>query len=209
MEIKNMNEYNPEWSKDGTLNWKKIGEKTGKKGIRKQKQYNHMDIDKIIVPNGMEIDGAVLEASRKQYKKTHIMIPVFLSYGFVLIAGYEQYVLAQELGLNKIAFQRVTKMTQRETKEFREMICHRAIGNKKHPVKDIDGNKIYVTYAQRKELYTCYRLAKKYNLRVDVTPCLKINIYDAKGNVCKKDATLKIAHNYLKNYKKNKNRKEK
>lgn len=37
MELKNIAEYNPEYHKDGSLVWKKIGEPTGKKGKLRKK----------------------------------------------------------------------------------------------------------------------------------------------------------------------------
>lgn len=36
--VMNMNEYNPVWYADGTLVWKKIGAKTGRKGKRRKKE---------------------------------------------------------------------------------------------------------------------------------------------------------------------------
>lgn len=192
-----MNEYNPSYHKDGTLVWKKIGEKTGKHGKRKQNQYNCIDISKIIVPAGLQVDEAVLEASRRQYDETHIMIPVYLSYDFELIAGYEQYVLAKELGMDRIAFHRVTKLNKKESKEFREKACNRPLGNKKYPVKNINGDKIYLTYAQHKNLNTCFKLARKCGKSVKITPDQKIRILDKDGTVCKKDTKIKNALSYL------------
>jgi len=45
-EIKNIQEYNPEYRHDGTLVWKKIGEPVGKKGkhLRSKKQYPPISI---------------------------------------------------------------------------------------------------------------------------------------------------------------------
>ena len=197
IEIKNMNEYNPDYHRDGTLVWKKIGERTGKHGIRKQKQYNCTDISKIIVPAGLQVAEAVLEASRRQYDETHVMIPVFLTYDFELIAGYKQYILAKELGISRIAFHRVTKMDKKEAKEFREKACNRPLGNKKYPVKDINGDKIYLTYAQHKDLNTCFKLARKCGKFVKITPDQKIRILDKDGTICKKDAKIKNALSYL------------
>lgn len=201
MEIKNMNEYNPDYHKDGTLEWKRIGEKTGKKRTRKQKQYNRMDISKIIVPDGLEVNDEVLEASRQQYNETNIMIPVYLSYDFKLIAGYEQYILAKELGISEIAFHRITKLNKKEAKKFRKSIVNRPIGNKKYPVKDINGNKIYLTYAQRKDLNSCYGWARKCNKSIEITPGMRINILNKDETICKKGASITSAVNYLKKLK--------
>lgn len=199
MEIKSMIEFNPSYHKDGTLIWKKIGEKTGRRGRRKQKHFNRIDISRIVVPEEKKIiDEKVLEESRHQYEETHMMIPVFLSYDFELIAGYEQYVLARELGIKSIAFDRVTKLNKKEQKAFRKKVHNNAIGNKKYPVIDIDGGKIYVTYRQKKLLDTCFKLARKFNKSLEITSKLRINIIDA-GVKIKENIKITTALNYLKN----------
>lgn len=194
-----MLEFNPSYHKDGTFVWKEIGEKTGKKRRRKQKHFNHINISRIVVPEEKKIiDEKVLEESRHQYEETHMMIPVFLSYDFELIAGYEQYVLAKELGIKSIAFDKVTKLNKKEEKAFKKKVHNRAIGNKKYPVIDIDGGKIYVTYRQRKLLNTCFKLARKSNKSLEITPKLRINIIDA-GVKIKENIRITTALNYLKN----------
>lgn len=197
MEIKNMNEYNPDYHKDGTLVWKEIGEKTGKKGIRKQKQFNHIEISKIMIPEGMKIDKEILEASRCQYEETHKMIPIYLSYDFVLLAGYEQIILAHELGKKEVCFQRVNKINRKEAKKFRNSVQHRKIGSKKYPIKDRDGNRIYITMAQRKILNACYGLARKVKMKIEITPDLKIDIIKMDGSTYKDNLSLKTAKNQL------------
>ncbi len=105
MELKNIKEYNPEYNKDGTLIWKKIGEKTSKNGnhLRKKKQYPRISIDKIKVGN-YNVSEKILNKSRSLYWKTKELIPVYLSYDFKLIGGFEQYELAKELKMQKIPF---------------------------------------------------------------------------------------------------------
>lgn len=205
MEIKNMHEYNPNWSKDGTLSWKKIGEKTGKNRIRKQKKYNYMDINKIVVPPDIQIDKKVLEDSRHQYEKTHIMIPVYLSYDFELIAGYEQYILAKELGIQEITFYRITKMNKKEARKYHKTVHHRPVCNKKYPIKDVCGNKIYITYAQRKYLNTIFGLARKSNKSIEISPEFKINILNADGTIYKKSINVKSTLKYLRMLQKSEN----
>ena len=197
MEIKSMQEYNPNWNKDGTLSWKKIGEKIGKNRIRKQKKYNHMDISKIVIPSDIQIDKKVLEDSRLQYEETHIMIPVYLSYDFELIAGYEQYILARELGIQEIAFHRITKMNRKEARKYHKTVHNRPVCNKKYPIKDMCENKIYITYAQRKHLNTVFGLARKCNKSIEISPVFKVNILNADGTIYKKNINVKSTLKYL------------
>lgn len=197
MEIKNMGEYNPDYHKDGTLVWKKIGEKTGKKGIRKQKKFNQIDISKIVIPEDMIIDEEVLNASRQQYKQSHKMIPVYLSFDFVLLAGYEQLVLAKELGKSKVCFHRETKLNRKETKAFRKSIQHRKIGNKKYPIRDIDGNAIFVTCNQKNLINACYGLAKKADVKIEIESDFKINILKMDGTILKRNLSPRAAKKYL------------
>lgn len=101
-EIRDIREYNPEYHHDGTLIWKKIVEPIGKKGkhLRNKKQYPSISLDKIKAGN-YTVNGKLLEDSRALYQKTKEMIPVYLSYDFKLIGGFEQYELAKELGMKK------------------------------------------------------------------------------------------------------------
>lgn len=61
--VMNMNEYNPVWYADGTLVWKKIGAKTGRKGKRRKKQMPCISMRKIRLDNAYEVDEEILEAS--------------------------------------------------------------------------------------------------------------------------------------------------
>lgn len=101
-EIRDIREYNPEHHHDGTLIWKKIVEPIGKKGkhLRNKKQYPPISLDKIKAGN-YTVNGKLLEDSRALYQKTKEIIPVYLSYDFKLIGGFEQYELAKELGMKK------------------------------------------------------------------------------------------------------------
>lgn len=84
------------------------------------------------------------------------MIPVYTSYDFCLLKGYEQYVLAKELGLNKIPFQR-RKMTKKERSKFTKTPTNRKIGNKKYPVTTNRGEVQYLSLNQYKKM----KLAKR------------------------------------------------
>lgn len=130
MELKSVKEYNPEYHKDGTLVWKRIGEKIGKHA-RKKKHYPQINISKIVVPNDIEIDDEILSRSRELYVQTQEMIPVYISFDFRLIGGYEQYALARELHMKKVPAQRVTKMNSTEKKTLSKAVSNQPIGNKK------------------------------------------------------------------------------
>lgn len=169
MELKSVKEYNPEYHKDGTLVWKKIGEKVGKHARRK-KHYPQIDINKIVVLNDIEIDDEILSRSRKLYTQTREMIPVYLSFDFRLIGGYEQYALAKELHLKKIPMQRVTTMNSSEKKEFRKSICHQLLGNKKYGIKTEDGGKIFISLNQYKKFKELLYLADSCGCKLTVRP---------------------------------------
>lgn len=184
MDIKNMNEYNPDWQKGNNLVWKKI------KGKKKPKQFNQIEISKITIPDGAITDLKILDDSRKQYEETHKLIPVYLSYDFRLLAGYEQIILAKELGYDQIPFQRITKMNRKEKAEFHKSVQNRPIGNKKIPVKDTEGNRIYLTYREKKVLNRCYGMARKLNMRIQINPGFKISIIDSDGTRWKHEYSL-------------------
>lgn len=169
MELKSVKEYNPEYHKDGTLVWKKIGERIGKHA-RKKKHYPQIDINKIVVLNSIEINDEILSRSRELYAQTNEMIPVHLSFDFRLIGGYEQYALAKELHLKKIPMQRVTTMNSGEKKEFRKAICHQPLGNKRYWIKTEDGGKIFVSLNQNKKFKELLYLADSCGCKLTVRP---------------------------------------
>lgn len=143
MEIKNIKEYNADYHKDGTLVWKKIGEKTGKsgKGIRKKNNYARVKMSDIKVVKDYIIDEDILQQSREQYNQTKELIPVLLSFEGNLIGGFEQYELAKELGRSHIPAKRITKLNKAEKEKFCRAVVNEKIGNKKYPVKATDGSK--------------------------------------------------------------------
>lgn len=170
--IKPMNEYNPVYI-DGILHWKKIGEKTGKLN-RKKKQYPMISLDKIILDEQYPIDQEVLEASREQYNQTHELIPVYLSYDMKLLYGYEQYLVAVEQGSNQIPFQRATK----PKKNFNESVHNSKIGNKKFYVKDINNQKIFISYNRNKKVKNLMDLCKEKGLQVQISPQFLFTVTD-------------------------------
>lgn len=180
--VMNMKEYNPHYHVDGTLVWKKIGAKTGRKGRRKKKQMPSISIDKIQLVDTYEVDEKILEDSRKQYETTGEMIPVYTSYDFCLLKGYEQYVLAKELGLNKIPFQR-RKMTKKERSKFTKTPTNRKIGNKKYPVTTNRGEVQYLSLNQYKKMKLAKRSLQKVSkeLKLVYLGNLKFTIENENG----------------------------
>lgn len=178
--VMNMNEYNPVWYADGTLVWKKIGAKTGRKGKRRKKQMPCISMRKIRLDNAYEVDEEILEASRKQYKTTGEMIPVYLSYDFRLLKGYEQYVLAKELGMKKIPFQR-RDMTKKE--KSKKKVTNKKMGNKKYPLTTKSGNVQYLTLNKYKKAILAKRVLRKVSkeLRLIYLGNLKFTIENENG----------------------------
>lgn len=184
IEIRNIKEYNPEYHKDGSLVWKKIGEKTSKNGkhLRTKKQYPLIGIEKINTSKPYQVSEDILKRSREMYNVTKEMIPVYLSYDFKLIGGFEQYELSKELQLQHIPFQRVTKMNRHEQKQFRNSIHNKPIGNKRYPVKASDGNTIFVSLNHFQKVKETKRMANKINGKLTVLPNFTFMVVDTSGN---------------------------
>lgn len=180
MELRNITQYNPEYRRNGTLIWRKIGEKVGNH-IRAKKQYPYINLSKINIPNNYKIDEDVLQKSHELYEHTHEMIPVYLAYDFTLISGFEQYELAKELGLPMIPMQRVTKMNTGETKQFSKSVSNRKIGNKKYPVKAIDGSKIFLSLSNYKKVKQVIYLVNRYHGKVEILPNFTFAVQDRTG----------------------------
>ena len=184
IEIMNIKEYNPEYRKDGSMVWKKIGEPTGKKGkrLRSKKQYPLISMDKIIANIPFQISENILQLSRDMYNETKEMIPVYLSYDFRLIGGFEQYELAKELQLQHIPFQRVTKMNRHEQYQFQKNVQNRPIGNKKYPIKVSDGSTIFVSMNHAKKVRETKRMANQIKGQLAILPDYTFTVMDKAGN---------------------------
>lgn len=182
MELKNIAEYNPEYHKDGSLVWKKIGEPTGKKGkFRKKKQYPCIAIEKINAGK-YDIDSELLNKSKELFEKTKELIPVYLSYDFQLIGGFEQYELAKELKLQRVPFQRITKMNHKERNQFTNSVQNRKIGNKKYLVKAIDGSTIYVSMNHAKKVRETKHMATRLKCYLRILPNFTFVLTDKNDN---------------------------
>jgi len=173
--MKNIKEYNINYHKDGTIEWKRIGEMVGNHPRRK-KNFPSIDITKIAITEGFHIDESILEQSRALYAQTQEMIPVFLSFDFRLIGGHEQYVLAKELGLKKIPAQRITKPNETEKKELRNSVSNKKVANKKYPVKANDGSKIFVSLNRVKKVKELIHQADSLGYSVEVLPDFRFSL---------------------------------
>lgn len=201
--VMDMREYNPDYHADGSLVWKKIGEKTGRKGRRKKKVYPSISIEKIELNDTYEINEDVLEASREQYKESGEMIPVFLSYDLKLLQGYEQYLLAKELHMKKIPFQR-KKMNRHEKVEFTKKATDRKFGNKKYALKTVNGKCEYITLNQIKKVRKCRKVCKEYgDLSLDYLGNLRFVVTNADGDMVigtKKGRTINSINRFFKTH---------
>lgn len=204
--IMDIREYNPSYHADGTLVWKKIGGKTGRKGKRKQKTYPSIGVEKIVLLDNYKINEDVLEESRKRYAKTGKMIPVYLSYDLKLLYGYEQYVLAKELGLNSIPFQRKTKMNKKEQRQFVKTPTDRPFGNKKCSLTTVDGKKQWISQCQYKKVRRCrqHLRQKLGDFKLVYVGNMKFAIADKSGQICNefaKGKSLKSIHRFIDTHK--------
>lgn len=200
MELKNINEYNPEYRKNGII-WKKIGEPVGKKGkhLRSKKKYPLIDINKINLTTSYTIDRETLEKSRNLYEITKKMIPVYLSYDFKLIGGYEQYELAKELKLKRIPFQRINKLNNRQKKKFRDEIHTQKIGNKKYKIKAENGTNFYVSLNRFKKFKSIKKAVNAKGHHLVVFPNFTFSVKDKENNYIKGSQNKGVALNAIQN----------
>lgn len=179
MELKNIEYFNADYRKDGTLVWKEIQPKNGKP--KKKKQYNEIPIEKIIVPESFPVDEEVLKESERLYYEAGRLIPVYLSFDFRLIAGFEQFVLAKRLGLEVVLFLR-RRMTGREQTAFSKSASDRKLQNKQYPVKTCDGKTVYVSMGQWKTLSRAFKLSRAAGLRLQVFDDFSVALTAKDGN---------------------------
>ncbi len=191
----NLEEYNADYHKDGTLVFKKIGEKLGKRRIRKKKNYCSIGIEKIIVEPYV-IDENLKNEAKKFFNETGQIVPVYISYDFKLISGFEFYELAKELGHTHIFFIRNTKLNHRENCEFKKSVQRRKVGNKKYPVRINDGGYVYLSLKHYKKHDELQKLARKAGLKLDISPEYKFRILGLGDNYY----SLKTVKNKIEKY---------
>lgn len=195
-DIKDMTNYNAEYHANGQLVWKLIGGKTGAKGHRKKKTFHKINLNKINLPDLVVVNEEILKKSREQYAVSHQMIPVFLSYDFRLIAGYEQYVLAKELGKKEIPFQR-KKMTKSEERKFSHHPSDAPVGNKKYKLVTVDGKTEYVSALQQKRFRQINGRLRKMGLYAQYIGDHNIRFMNKSGECVKKRKALGSAMKFL------------
>lgn len=181
MELKDIRLYNADYHKDGTLVWREIGSRTGSKHPKKKKQYNEIPIEKIQLPDSYDVDERVFQESKELYAVTNQLIPVYLSFDFRLISGFEQYELAKQLGIKVVPFLR-RRAGRKEQKIFAKTVSDHKFLNKKYSVHTKDGQIIYVSYSQKKNLNQALKLARLSRLHLQVFRDFTVSATDNDGN---------------------------
>lgn len=98
-EIKNMDEFNPRYTKNGALKWQHIND-----GRNKKREFPMIPLDKIVIGK-RKYEEENLKAHREQYERTHELVPVLVrNYDYKLKSGYELILLAQKLGMTEIPY---------------------------------------------------------------------------------------------------------
>lgn len=183
-EIKDMREYNPRYTERGYLKWQKIN--TGK---HPKKVYPLIPIDRIRC-FCHKYNEEVLQESRKQYQASGELIPVRLrNYDYRLWGGYEQYLLAKELGIKEIPY-----IIWNDSSVMRKPYC-----NKTKLITDCTGKPIYVSPQAYKKIRECLVICKTIGYRFVILPIYRFKIYDNYGHcIRKKEFELNAAYKRLK-----------
>lgn len=108
-EVKNFRNFRPTYAIGGVLVWKNKP--------RREKTYPVVDIKSVkIREGGFIVREDTLQQSKELYQQLGELIPVALDSKNVLVNGYEQYLIAIELGHTSIAYipVKITKAERRE-----------------------------------------------------------------------------------------------
>lgn len=108
-EVKNFREFRPTYAIGGVMVWKNKP--------KRKKTYSVVDIKTVkIREGGFVVREEVLQQSKELYQQLGELIPVALDAKNVLVNGYEQYLIAMELGHTFISYipVKITKSEQRE-----------------------------------------------------------------------------------------------
>ena len=84
-----------------------------------------------------------------------------------------------------------------EAAQFRKTVHDRPVGNKKIPVKDTEGNKIYLTCREKKILNRCYKMARILKMQLKIMPGMKITLLNSDKTVHRQGMSLKAADRNL------------
>lgn len=162
--IKNMNEYNPSYSKAGKLLWNEISE------YRPKIKFDTISIDKLKTYK-YSIDPEILRLSLEQYMRTNELIPIQMRlYDNLVQSGHEQLILAETLGITEIPYIGC----------YDGSINHMPYREKIFVITDCEGNQIYVNPDQYKRIKECIVMCKKLGLRMEILPIFRFRIYNIK-----------------------------
>lgn len=165
-EVKRMDEYNPKYTKNGALKWQRINE-----GKHKKKEFPTIPIEKLMIGK-IKVDEENLKSYRRQYEQTHEFIPVLIrNYDYKLKSGYESIVLAQELGMTEVPY-----IMHGEKGVARKPYC-----NKRTPVMDCTGRKIYVTKIACDKISECKNICSELGLTLEILPSFRFCVRDKEG----------------------------
>lgn len=165
-EIKNMDEYNPRYTKKGALKWQRIND-----GKNKKKEFPTIPLDKLMIGKH-KVNEENLESYRRQYEQTHEFIPVLIrNYDFKLKSGYESVVLARELGMTEVPY-----IMHCETAIARKPYC-----NKTTPIMDCTGRKIYVTKIASDKIKECKNICSELGVTLETLPIFRFRVLDKEG----------------------------
>lgn len=185
--IKDMNQYNPSYSKSGKLIWNEISE------YRPKIEFKTISIDKLKTYS-YTIDTELLRASLEQYMRTNELIPIQMRlYDNLVQSGHEQLILAETMGITEIPYIGC----------YDGSINHKPYQDKTCVITDCEGNPIYVGLEQYEKIKECIIMCKKLGLRMEILPVYRFRIYNIKtGRQIKytggEEARLKYLYNFLK-----------
>ena len=171
LDIRDMNEYNPRYTqKQKALKWNKIND-----GRNKKKQFQTIEIKNILITKKakQKVEEENLKAFREQYIRTHELIPVLLRpYDHKLLRGYEQILVAQELGITEVPYIEHTEKS----------VNRKAYCTKQTAITDCTGKQIYVSKQASAKINECHTMCRKLGLRLEIMPVYRFKVYDNAGN---------------------------
>lgn len=185
MQLEDIREFNADYQKDGTLVWKQIGAPTGhhSKHKRQPKNYNLIDVDKIILPDDYHIDESLMQEIETLYSLNNRLIPCYLNYDHKLISGAEFYEFAKRKGAEKIPFIACSfsQLSRKERNDFAKSVTSSKVGNKKHSLITQSGNTIYLSTGQLKRVNHIRRMARVAKLNIVVFDNLLVSATNKSG----------------------------
>ena len=190
LNIKSMDKFVPYYtSKEQALKWKKLGLS------KHSPQYPMIKIKDIIITKGNKekYEEENYNKFKQQYEETHKLIPVLIREGdHKLFKGYEQILLAKELGITEVPYI-----------EKRYNITRKPKGNRTYLIRDCTGRKIYLSGKAHSEYIKCKKICEKWGLSLVVLPMYnKYKIHNKNGQCIwrKEGYTIKSLYKTLTEY---------